>query len=609
MTQKMIYALKERIGDPLLFCGRKQQMDLLLSWTEMIPKEMAKSRVLLGRRKSGKTAIMQRLFNVLWNQNGKVIPFYLEVLDEDQWLLDFADVYYRTFVSQYLSFKTRTVLDIDNQPWDFEQLTQMALSISDNKALRNMDTFQKYLATEQVGQAKSWAFGTPSRFAGFANASFLIMIDEIQYMTQYIYHDKAHQVLARRLPGAYHGLVESKVAPMLVSGSYVGWMVQLMREMFTGGRLKRTPISSKLTVSEGMEAVYRYAEYNGKVVSDEAAFIINLITQGDPFYIASLFRSDWEEQDFLSVEGAIKTLAYEIRNHDGELFGTWSEYIYSTLKTVNDQYAKQILLFLSKQRHKECTRIEISNSIGNALSERQLEEKLRALEYGDLITKRSLSNFRYSGIPDNILDLIFRDLYQEDIYQTKPDIEKELTTTVNNALKKENQSLKGIIRELRGQMLELIVYRELNQCRQKGQPIKNVQQRLRPFSSPQLADILTAASAKPFSKVWKNYYFQLPQATAVEVDVLAEDFADNQYWAIVFEIKNRDKKHLPTIDDAQLFMTKIEILKQTVELTGKIIALICPIYLSAQGFSAPVETWLHEHGILTTDMARWDQFD
>ncbi|TGO02003.1 hypothetical protein PN36_32265 [Candidatus Thiomargarita nelsonii] len=57
-------------------------------------------------------------------------------------------------------------------------------------------------------------------FAGKENVFFLVMIDEIQYMTKYIYYDKAHQVLAPNLPGAYHGLVESKVAPMLVSGSF-----------------------------------------------------------------------------------------------------------------------------------------------------------------------------------------------------------------------------------------------------------------------------------------------------------------------------------------------------------------------------------------------------
>ncbi|MDM8562118.1 hypothetical protein QUF54_02070 [Candidatus Marithioploca araucensis] len=134
----------------------------------------------------------------------------------------------------------------------------------------------------------------------------------------------------------------------------------------------------------------------------------------------------------------IKTLDYEIKNRDGELFGTWSEYIYSTIKAVNDRYAKQIVLFLSREREKECTRTEISDHLEGQLSDSELEEKLNALEYGDLITQGS-SNFRYRGIPDDILDLIFRDLYEEEIHHKRPDITAELTAKIDSALKKENQ--------------------------------------------------------------------------------------------------------------------------------------------------------------------------
>jgi len=87
-------------------------MSLLLDWISFIPKKLSKSKAILGRRKSGKTAIMQRLFNILWNQNGEVIPFYFEVIDENQWLLNFAESYYYTFLSQYFSFVFRKPLPL-----------------------------------------------------------------------------------------------------------------------------------------------------------------------------------------------------------------------------------------------------------------------------------------------------------------------------------------------------------------------------------------------------------------------------------------------------------------------------------------------------------------
>jgi len=606
----MIYALEERIGDPNLFCGRKQSMALLMNWVNMIPEEMAKSRVLLGRRKCGKTAIMQRLFNILWNQNGQIVPFYFEVLDQDQWLLDFATDYYRTLMSQYLSFKTRTLLPANNRTWDFEELILMASEIGDAKALKDIEVFQRYLKAEQEHQAMRWAFSAPADLAQTENVFFLVMIDEIQFMTKYIFHDKAHQVLAHNLPGGYHGLVESKVAPMLVSGSYIGWITQMMHEMFKGGRLKKTPISPKLTEEEGLEAVYRYARYNHKPVSDEAAVVINSLTQSDPFYIASLFRSDWADQDFTNVEGAKKTLVYEIRNHDGELFGTWSEYIYSTINEVNDKYAKKILLFLSKDRYQEHTRLDIGKHLGGQLEDSALEKKLQALEYGDLIKRPGLSHFRYCGIPDDILDLIFRDLYQEEIEHDKPNIENEIEIRFK-ALEKEKKSLQGLVSDLKGRVLEWTVYRELNQSRYQQHPIFDFKKRFRPFN-PRLAlkmeEILTFASQATFKKTWIKHYIQLAGKTAIEVDVLAEDSDAESCWACVFEMKNRNEKNLPTLKEAESFVANVSLVKQWLtQETGKPVKWICPVYFSAEGFSAAVEEYLQEEGVLTTDWAHWER--
>ncbi len=88
------------------------------------------------------------------------------------------------------------------------------------------------------------------------------MIDEIQYMTKYIFQDKQHAVRIYNLPGIFHGMVELKFCPMLISGSYIGWMSRMMNEMFVGGRLKINPVSSDLTFEGGITAVYKYAELN-----------------------------------------------------------------------------------------------------------------------------------------------------------------------------------------------------------------------------------------------------------------------------------------------------------------------------------------------------------
>jgi hypothetical protein len=73
----------------------------------------------------------------------------------------------------------------------------------------------------------------------------------------------------------------------------------------------------------------------------------------------------------------------------------------------------------------------------------------------------------------------------------------------------------------------------------------------------------------------------------------------------MFETKNRDTNNLPTKVEAELFVTKVSMVKQWLGASQKI-RFICPLYLSAEGFDNSVEMWLHEHGVLTTDMAHWE---
>ena len=57
----MEYALKERIGNPFLFTGRKKELDHFLKWLKGIKEEKSQSTAILARRKMGKMALMELL--------------------------------------------------------------------------------------------------------------------------------------------------------------------------------------------------------------------------------------------------------------------------------------------------------------------------------------------------------------------------------------------------------------------------------------------------------------------------------------------------------------------------------------------------------------------
>ena len=88
---EIIYALKENIGVPELFTGRRAIMENFEHWLYNIRKEIGKSRALLSRRKKGKTVIMQRLYNIIWTQNDSLVPFFYEIREQNMMLGEFAE--------------------------------------------------------------------------------------------------------------------------------------------------------------------------------------------------------------------------------------------------------------------------------------------------------------------------------------------------------------------------------------------------------------------------------------------------------------------------------------------------------------------------------------
>ncbi|MEZ4736509.1 MAG: hypothetical protein R3E79_56200 [Caldilineaceae bacterium] len=63
-------------------------------------------------------------------------------------------------------------------------------------------------------------------------------MDEFQNIASYVYPDPEFQTKPiASMPGGFHSLSEFKVAPMLVTGSYIGILRHIMDEYLEAGRL------------------------------------------------------------------------------------------------------------------------------------------------------------------------------------------------------------------------------------------------------------------------------------------------------------------------------------------------------------------------------------
>jgi len=448
----MQYPLEEQIGDPDLLVGREREFTNFGKWLANIPKKLSKSRVILARRKSGKTAFVQRIFNQLWSADGEVIPFYFDIAENKIWYPMFAIYYYRAFASQYISFLERDETLIE-KPLSLENIREYGLAKSIDVLAEDADSI---LHDKEVGfHDLMWitAYTAPKRVAGVYNQRILVILDEFQNIAQFVYrNEQCEGKPEETMPGSFHSVVESKMAPMLVTGSYVGWLLEIASKYLQAGRLTPWHINPYLTTEEGLQAVYKYAEIYNEPVTNETTLLINRLCMSDPFFISCVMQSNYADRDLSNTNGVVDTFNYEITDRQSMMTLTWSEYIQLTLHKVNDRYAKSMLLHLSKHADRYWTHRELKKELQIDLDLDEIQKKLLLLVEADVI-EWGTSDIDFRGLQDGTLNLILRNRFEKEISGFVPDLKQETHDRIRE-LQKEKRSLQGKLNNLSGKFAE-----------------------------------------------------------------------------------------------------------------------------------------------------------
>jgi hypothetical protein len=581
----MEYALEERIGEPEYFTGRNEELVYFLDWINGIKRKRSKSTAILARRKMGKTALMERLFNITFYKNDGVIPFYYEIKEQKMKMVNFCVDFFMTFIYQYIAFKTRkpeylTSIEKNN----YEVLKKIINKEGLDFLSGLIDTVEKLAKKDNADLLWETVRLAPHNIAINRNEFIVQMMDEFQFINAFIYRDNKFAILEDTMAGGYLSTSESKVAPLLVSGSWVGWLVSLIQEMlptrFWYHYLGNMP------EEEAIEMVFNYSLLFDFPVSDETAFLIAKISEGNPFYISSIIQSRFSNKDLTSIDSLTNTLEFEILNNQGSIKTNWMEYIASAFSRVNDKNAKSIVLYLCKNRDREITREELMDDLKLDMTDLELEVKLKALVKADIINQGS-SNFDYQGVQDNIFDKVFRGVYEKEIQNFDPKIiGKELKGKFEKLKKKFNQ-LSGIYNYQKGMFAEYAIKNKLIIYDQK----KNIL--LKSITSNLPEDF----NFTKYSRVWK-YNFSPEYSRDFNVDIFACSINPEDY-SIIFEIKNRESRKFSK-DEVTTFENKIQEVKKN-EKIERAVGFI----FSRCGFTKEAKDYCLEKGIAFSENLKW----
>lgn len=562
MDSELIIALREEIGNSDLFVGRKKELDFFLDWADKTKRQLSQSTAILSRKKKGKTALVQRLYNILYTKNDpQIIPFYFKVEEGKKTQLHFSDIFFRTLLTQYFGYKQREKEYI-GQVLPYDELKKLA---GDDQYLNNeIDFMIKILEREDGDEAWMHARNAGHRISSNKDERIIQIIDEFQFLNEFIYVSNDFQTKIE-LAAFYQSTAESKVSPQIITGSYIGWLSAII------GRMVARYRSYNLTGfndREALGAVYNYSNIYELEVTEESAAYIAKVCENDPYYIAQIFRSQYPDKDLTEVTSIVEILNYETTITDGAIGRMWSEYIWNAVNRVNDKNGKKIILYLSKYADEERTREEILKDLNLDLTDRELEKRLHQLVKADIISQGS-SNYRFKGLGDRIFEIVFRKIYQEEIERIgKQELDRQI--------KEELLSVKKQVSYYKGMAAE---YRVINKLLFAAIKSVNLQDIVSNYQKP--------FELERFDHVQKKR-IHLDQVKSIELDILCQ--SDN--FNLVIEVKDWEKT-ISTKEIEKFIETKRLLDGHFNKQTGY-------IFYSENGFSDEQKKLLEQNGIMYT---------
>ncbi len=283
--------------------------------------------------------------------------------------------------------------------------------------LDDIEGIEQLVREENVDRLWLVVRDTPRNLATRRNEYIVQMIDEFQYLNSEICRDQAGQHVMHDFAAGYMSTAEYRNAPLLISGSYIGWLEELLHTMLPN-RFRQYELK-EMPENETIELVHNYARIYEVPITKEVAYSMVTLCEGNPFYVSAVFESDVHGRDLTDPEGLLETLEYETLHSHGHIRLVWMEYLGKVFNTVNQENAKNIVFHLSQNRDSEISRRELMKELSLDMSEGTLEKRLHALVKADII-EQGRSNMYYRGVQDNIFDKVFRGQYADDIRTFDP---------------------------------------------------------------------------------------------------------------------------------------------------------------------------------------------
>lgn len=576
--------LREKIGNPDIFTGRRKELSHFLKWMEGVKQETSMSTAILSRRKNGKTALLRRLYNIVFHKNNGLVPFYFEARPGKTWAMDFCQEFLAAFAHQFIAYKTRNreyLLPPANIT--FDRMGEMAREEGFEFLSDLIGEIRDVASEDRPGLVWDLVRDAPRYVAEAAGEPVVQIIDEFQYLNTEIYWDREKKNFADDFAAGYMYTAEYKNAPLLITGSWIGWFQNMLLTRFPSRF--RLYFMEYLPEDECVEMIYNHSRLFDISVSEETVYLMAKLCGGSPFYVTALFQSRSAEHNLAHHGGLLKVIEFETLNRQGLIKNAWMENILKDPTVSTDRNSKKIVLHLSKHRDRQVSRKKLLSDLNLDIAEAQLEERLKSLLLSDLIEQGG-TNSDYQGVRDHIFDKVFRGMYQKDIQMYN---ESEVSGDYGAFLESEKAKFDEAMGELgyaSGYYAEYLIIGKLRDSSPGDRKsLKTITENL-----PNDFKFARYESVRP-------YRYSPLHLRNVDIHFFAK--AGEHDYSLIGEVKRRDTRKF-SLGEAVVFSKKVDTLKK-IEPVNR----VAPFVFSLSGFTQEALEYFKEQNIAWSDNSGW----
>lgn len=406
------WAINERIGAPQDFIGRVEELNYLYTWAGRIQRGISRSVAFLGRRKIGKSLILERLYNILYSEHRGLIPFYYEFREGRRSGKEFYQDFTLRFYLQAIGYYTRDTTwirkAVNKQTTVNVDLVRQAATALPGTLTplfeELLDNCVRMLKTDKpLYEYVLAAVDAPQGFASTVGIDERVvqMIDEFQYFNMYI-----DAGVEEKPCKAYMSTAESRVAPLLISGSLMGvvseelmrWLPQRFYEV----------VVQKMKAQESIAMTLNYGRLYEHGLTPEVAEYIAYVTNHVPGRIVELLTPHPNKPAIRTFADVDAALYHEV--DDGNIKKDWDEYLVLAMNAVNDINMRRITYFLCQHEGEWYYPLELKAAMSLEIEDQRLRQELELLHKYDIVER---SRGRYGGVFDRTLKKVLMANYPD----------------------------------------------------------------------------------------------------------------------------------------------------------------------------------------------------